>query len=539
MLLDAREVPRNSILETDICIIGGGIAGLTIAQEFIIKESNTSVKHNRQTRVMILESGGEEIDERTQELYSGKFQIRDFTGQTISRDSYLTSSRSRRLGGSGNHWGGRCLILDDIDFEKRDWLPYSGWPFSKKELNPYYNRACDLLQIPNYDYNIYKNRSPYIIGDNSKVTTKMMHYSPLAARNGDQYDSFKKKVADSKKIKVYLYANVTQILTNKNDNKVSRVRVQCLPIGENRNKVENSFQVKAKKFILATGGIENARLLLLSNQKYKNGLGNRNGLVGRFFMEHLWFSDKTHIYFSRQKDLRFYEEDSEKIYTQKQTKRGILSLNKKTQEQNKLLNFLGEISLTRREGSDLFRSFIRNIYDTDNLMHIKEKKDFFDGHLRGLRVAGGEKSPDPRSRLTLGSERDLLGQKKVNLSMQINKRDYEYIEKTLQIIGQELGKAGEGRVRWPGFISQPDQQKKKKQIAELLQTVGLPSHHMGTTRMHTDPRYGVVDENCLVHGISNLYVAGSSVFPTCGFANPTLTLTALAIRLADYIKTKI
>ena len=192
--------------------------------------------------------------------------------------------------------------------------------------------------------------------------------------------------------------------------------------------------------------------------------------------------------------------------------------------------------MTRREGSDLFRSTIRNIYDTDNLLHQQEKEDFFRGYLRGFRVAGGEKSPDRRSRLKLSQERDPLGQQKSDLTLHINENDYVNIEKSLKIIATELGRTGEGRLRWPGFSNDISSRKQKKNIRNIIQRVMLPCHHMGTTRMSTEAQQGVVDAHCRVHGIKNLYIAGSSVFPTCGFANPTLTLVALAIRLADHLK---
>jgi choline dehydrogenase-like flavoprotein len=137
-----------------------------------------------------------------------------------------------------------------------------------------------------------------------------------------------------------------------------------------------------------------------------------------------------------------------------------------------------------------------------------------------------EQAPNPRSRVNLHhSKRDQLGLPATQLDWQLSDFDKFSIRRTAELIGIELGRAGLGRVR-----TDIDEDLSKFPLVETAW------HHMGTTRMSENDRTGVVDSACRVHGLSNLYVAGSSVFPTGGRANPTLTIVALAIRLADHLK---
>ena len=135
-----------------------------------------------------------------------------------------------------------------------------------------------------------------------------------------------------------------------------------------------------------------------------------------------------------------------------------------------------------------------------------------------------EQSPNPHSRVTLSDERDIFGRNRVRLDWRLTPLDMRSIIKAQEIIDQELRYAGLGRLEIELRTETPP---------EHLEGGW---HHMGTTRMHRDPKRGVVDEHCRVHEITNLFIAGPSVFPTGGYANPVLTFVALAIRLADYIK---
>jgi hypothetical protein len=269
---DARKIPNRTHLDFDCCIVGGGMAGITIARELIgIKIS-----------VCLLESGSLRRNRETQQLYEGENISQIFKDDVSNFNNYLSISRSRYFGGSSNCWGGWCRPFDEIDFKRRDWVPHSGWPFAKSELMPYYARAHRALKIGPFEYDArfwqdaIRNSDFRIVPfDNEAVQTMISQFSrPL--RMGREYSD---DIAKASNLTALLRANVVEIETGDDSRSVERVRVATL--------AGNRFTVGARYFVLAMGGIENARLLLASNRKYQPGLGNQNDLVGRFFMEHL------------------------------------------------------------------------------------------------------------------------------------------------------------------------------------------------------------------------------------------------------------
>src|SRR6185437_11081471 len=262
MFVDARRLDEASSIEAEVCVIGGGVGGITLALEF----------DKRGVGVCLIESGGFAADEATRDLYRG---------ESIGLP-YLFSDgcRSRFLGGSSNCWGGWCRPLEEEDFMRRAWVPYSGWPFAKSELQPYYERSHGVLKLgPNrFDTAFWVDaidrpdvrRHPFT---SSGVIDIISQFSP-PVRFGKFY---REALARSKHATVYLHANAVDIETD-GARTVRRVKVKTLS--------GRTASVSARVFVLATGGIENARLLLASNKDRPDGLGNHNDLVGRFFMDH-------------------------------------------------------------------------------------------------------------------------------------------------------------------------------------------------------------------------------------------------------------
>ena len=259
MFVDAHEVPEGTILDTDICIIGAGAAGITLAREFIDAPFRTS----------LLESGGLEYDAATQELYRGR---------NVGRKYFeLDACRLRYFGGTTNHWGGYCRPLNAIDFEEHSWAPYSGWPFGLEELLPYYHRAQNVCELGEYGYdNVYLQDhagGELFPLNEGQMVTEVIQIAPT--RFGQVYRPTIKAAAN---VTSYLNANVTNAEAGETQNEITRLRVATLN--------GRRFWITAKYYILAAGGIENARLLLVSNETRTAGLGNENDLVGRFFMDH-------------------------------------------------------------------------------------------------------------------------------------------------------------------------------------------------------------------------------------------------------------
>jgi choline dehydrogenase-like flavoprotein len=268
MLIDSRQLLADTIIKSDVCIVGTGPAGMSLARELI----------GQDFRVCVLESGDVNFHQKTQDLCIGETVGDDF--------KTLDEMRHRQFGGLANNWGVkigrkqtglRHVPLDAIDFEQRAGVPYSGWPFSKSHLDPFYQRAQAVCKLSNlmYEADAWEDaNSPRLPLDPTVVTTGVFQFGPKAAF----LDEYRQEICNSSNITTYLNANVVEIETDETAQQVTRVRAACLQ--------GNQFWVTAKIFILATGGVENARLLLMSNKVQKNGLGNQNDVVGRFFMDH-------------------------------------------------------------------------------------------------------------------------------------------------------------------------------------------------------------------------------------------------------------
>jgi choline dehydrogenase-like flavoprotein len=532
MLFDARSIPGKQVIESDVCIIGGGPAGITLAREFI----------GQPFRVCLLESGGFEFDSDTQLLYRG---------ENVGIPYFpLEAARLRFFGGSTNHWGGWCWPLAEIDFQTREWVPHSGWPFDRAHLDPYYARAQTICQLGPYNYETKfweENGMRPLPFLDSRIRTEIIQ--PHGLRFGSAYRA---ELIGAKNVNVLLNANALEIETTYNASTATKIPVACLS--------GNRFVVAAKIFILATGGIENPRLLLLSNKIRNAGLGNQNDLVGRFFMDHPLFGSGLLLPSTPYIEAGLYSGGTHAI--RKTKYRGALTLSEDVQREERLLNY--SCNLVSKRDTMLSDSpgmnALREFYEAgrrwqlpndfwENLKNVISDVDTI-GRAAYRKLIDGkplikvnmfelwhhiEQSPNPDSRLTLSrTERDRLGKNRVRLDWRLGDMERRTIRRAQEILGQEAGRAGLGRVQI-SFDLKSKPWTPPKEPSSWSGPVGS-YHHCGTTRMHVNPKQGVVDENCRVHGMANLFVAGSSVFPTIGYANPTLTIVALAVRLADHVK---
>ncbi len=262
--IDARTIPSGTAIETDILIIGGGPAGITLA--LALKDAPV--------KVTLLESGGMEFDAATQALYAGP--------ETGTRYLPLDASRMRFFGGSTNHWGGWCRPLEKIDFEKRDWLAHSGWPFGREVLEAYFPRAQELVEAGPFIYDDAPQKFPVStleMGAGGIETVwfqfSKMRGSVLPTHFGERYADDLKQVSN---LKLYTNANVTGLRLAKDGKSLNRVDVATLS--------GVKFSVTPRMVVLGAGAIENARLLLASNDVMAAGIGNANDLVGRYFSDH-------------------------------------------------------------------------------------------------------------------------------------------------------------------------------------------------------------------------------------------------------------
>ena len=549
-MLDGRSPDEDEVLQTDLCIVGAGVSGITLAREFI----GSSVQ------VLLVESGDTSPTSDTQELAKG-----EVTGR-----SYFDLDNSCRRGVGGSSWGwcidlpdgktgARLRSLDAIDFEERPEIPYSGWPITLSDLEPYYEQAHEVFEL-----GPYKNDEKYFSSSNASLLSAQDHTIETTIFRFADARLFTHKypgdLRQAPNITILTSTTVLGLETNESADHVCAARSRTL--------TESSIRIESSQFVVAAGGLQTPRLLLLSDRHQPEGLGNQHDLVGRFFMEHLhnraWSPDAGLLIPSGRdpsEELRLYHRIQEVDGTA----------------------FLGYMTpkadLLRAEGLANYCCHFRPDSDLDyelNPYHFTEgytsfrrmayaacgRADLPDHPFRRLwsalkgipdvaqvivdKLAGrtpgedsphvntgprsfavfqmAEQTPNPESRVTLGSEQDAFGQPRVRLNWQLQPRDFRNIQRAQQLVADAIENSGVGRFLVPS-------------VDEIRETVNAGGHHhMGTTRMSEAPQNGVVDPDCKVHGVDNLYIAGPSVFPTSGCANPTLTIVALAIRLADHLQ---
>jgi choline dehydrogenase-like flavoprotein len=517
MLAYFEEIPTGSRLEADICIIGAGPAGIAMAREF----------EGTDLSVLLIESGGLDFDKETQNLYRGINERGDFK---------LHKSRFRIFGGTSYVWGGWCAPLDASDFETRAWVKDSGWPIKLADLTPFYRRAQPLFELGPYRYQVDQwdfGTAETLPLDRAKLRHILWQLSPPTVFGTTYLDELR----TSKNIRVLLQANATEIVTDAVGSSVTRISLQDFH--------GRKSHVFAGAYVIACGGIETARLLLSSSRDQPWGLGNGHDLVGRFFMEHP-HPDAGGVVFSVEPDLlrAYYERefDSGRIIlgwgpsAEAQEKLGILncsvalhgSLHHGPSEGMDSLVKLARALESRRWPDDVSGHVWRVLRDLDNVLRESYMRAT-EGPVTGFGlIARTEVAPNPSNRLIMSDEKDELGMPRVKLVWNVGDLERLTVERTVNLLAQEFGRLGMGRVRINELLLEDND--------TWSRNLSWFGHHMGTTRMSENPRTGVVDVDCKLHGMSNLYVASSSVFPTCGYANPTLTIGALAIRLADHLK---
>jgi choline dehydrogenase-like flavoprotein len=527
MIIDTRGVDEGSVVETTVCVVGAGVAGITLALEL----------DKQGIDVCLLESGGFKPDEETRDLYRGENLGLPYT--------FADGSRSRYLGGSSNCWGGWCRPLDPWDFEVRDWVRHSGWPFGLDELSPYYERTHTLLRLgpPNFDPSWWESsigradvrRLPLVTG---RIRDTISQFSP-PARFGKLYRA---DLQRSSRVRVFLYANVVHIDTDPDATRVTRMQVATLS--------GRRISVAARHFVLATGGIENARMLLASNRVRPAGLGNDHDVVGRYFMDHprlMSASIRFKPAWARNKlyDIKYHYQNAA-VSAHGTHVSSQFALTRAVLERERLLNsrvwffsyFYGEGSAGAEALIRCKQGLLKKDQPGWRLSH-----DLATMAAHPLDTAGFgftrmfqpraliadvrmqaivEAEPNPDSRVTLSLQKDSLGMNRVRVDWRLTDLVRRTFDRTFTLLGEEL------RIGGVADVVIDDPQEGNPWPPELEGTW----HHMGTTRMHDSPEEGVVDRHCKVHGIENLHIAGSSVFPTVGANFPTITLAALALRLA-------
>jgi choline dehydrogenase-like flavoprotein len=516
----------------DVCVIGSGPAGATIAREL----------QSTKLRIVVLEGGGRHREAVMDELN----RIENVGAPHRVADQWLV--RNRIVGGSSHTWTGRCAPFDEIDFEHRDWVAGSGWPFGLNDLKPYLERSAAYLGLSvGYGFtgeefwDLKKRAPPQPTLDPHALLPFFWQFAQDPSNIYD-FTRFGPRLLEDAgpTLTILTHANVREIHLAEGGQVVSRLELHSLD-GVTRN-------LYAPLVVVAAGGIENARLLLASNNHAQTGIGNANDLVGRYLMDHLRgpvgsfnVAEATSL---RQ---RFGTYNLATAKGRHMFLHGI-RLAPEVQGREKLLNcaaFLGEGVTEDDPWNALKRILRRSSTGREDILTVAKNADIFAKGLYDYFVRGNglprkigslelvcmcEQEPDPASRVTLSETRDSIGMPLARVDWRIHENEVETLRRTGEIIQAELKRIGLPAPKLDDWVVHR---------GPLPLTFRDVAHPTGTTRMDASPAKGVVDVDCKVHGVDGLYVAGSSVFPTSSHANPTQMVVAMAIRLADVIKRKL
>jgi choline dehydrogenase-like flavoprotein len=579
-IADLSSFAANSSFEADLAIVGGGPAGQTIAREFF----GTS------TRVIVLESG--QLDEtpdhaalnevesigepHTPAQREKRIAFHGDSSSTWSADVQPYGVRCRALGGSTHAWAGKSAAFDEMDFADRPWVPHSGWPIARASLNPFLDRAAHVLNLgPNcYDDNLWKligikPPEPRLDPDDLRSFFWQFARSRIDSldimRFGREFVTFK---ADN--VRVLLNATVTKIELSPDGGSLEGLEIATIDGARSK--------VKARLVVIAASAIENARLLLASNNVHARGIGNSHDMVGRFLMDHAGArvakfnagdiapimrrfgfygvrqDGRTHMYMhglAPTPDLqeRLQLLNSAVYFMPERSPNDPWGALKRLLRRNNANPFgdirtvaagagllakgVGMKALASDAMPKLLKEFIVNtaIWLNPNLVAEEFQSRGVPHKLAAVSIdAISEQRPNPDSRISLSERTDRLGVPLAKVNWRINDDERRTIVNLAHVIRNAFARAS-----LPTPILEPWVNEERLTDGVIIDM----AHTMGTTRMSANPTSGVVDADCQVHGVRGLFVSGGSVFPTSGHANPTLMILALAVRLSDRLKSEL
>ncbi len=503
MILDVETGERSAFDRTfDVCIIGAGPAGITLARRLAA----------RGLAVALMEGGGLEWSEQSQALYAGE------SVGLASPD--LDVVRVRCLGGSSGHWNGLCRAFEAADMRPRPQSPLSGWPIDKADLDPYADAVAEILDlVPAFDDVPPADPPPPQDG-----FRRIWYLSSPPTRFGEKYLG---EIRDAERIALGIHANLVDLRL---DDSLTRVEGAVF---RGYAADDPGFTVRARTYCLCTGGLENPRLLLNFTRQVPAGIGNQNGLVGRYFCDHLRMQVGEAIFHEiPDAEVRYFT-PTEAFLAEHRTLSIVLHLDYYRRETLPLAKELARsaqcaLPFGKRLVAAVTGDALR--CDQGGLGDWLASRDP-ETNPWGWVVINSEQALNPESRVSLAEARDAFGLRRIRLDWQPLPIDTRTIQDTTLAFTAHLAERDVGRVRLYDSIlaDQP-------LLATALDGQRLSGwHHMCTTRMSDDPRTGVVDRDCRVHGMTNLYIGGSSVFASSGFQNPTYTIVQLALRLADHL----
>lgn len=521
MIVDLEKIPGPTIDQFDVCVVGAGAAGICLTVELL--------RHGK--KVLLLEGGGLRFETSSQSLYDGEVAGLPYQG--------LYLGRTRVFGGTTTEWGGQILEIDEQIFEPREWVQGSGWPILKSELAPYYSRALefeglrDSLSTAAEIWDALK-LTPPSFGD--RLISDFSRWCPTT--NFAQLHSSLLK--NHRNLLVYYHANACELILADDGVTVNAVRCRTLTGKEGK--------FSAAYFALCLGGIENSRFLL---QPPSNGYffpWSSNRLIGRHFQDHiqclaaevkqlkltpersyfdyssfngLRYHPKVKLAFPVQKELHtldacgtlvFLKDKEEELAAAFETYRLIKRKSFRKISLRRLIQFLHMLpTLAWHRFPYANRAWKRKISNSETIMLCVHC----------------EQSPLSESRISLSENRDPLGIIQARIEWRISDQELSTIRQYIEVFTSEFTKRRIASVVPDHKLANDDY---------IISKCRESSHHMGGTSMAASQSTGVVDPQLKLFGTRNLFVCGTSVFPCGGYANPTHTLLALTVRLANHIR---
>jgi len=529
---------------TDFCVVGAGPAGIALA--LALADLGRSV--------LLVESGDEVPTPSTDEL--SRAEIRN---KRTHAPPEIASCRA--FGGTSWWWGGRCVPFDKIDFDNRPYAPGTEWPLSYDEVKGWYSKAAEFFGCGTGQF----ERNPKGWVQSGQISVRELE---RWAPNTNLQHMYLERVRQSQAITLLLGATLTEIHLDTKSG-----QVQAISLAD-RNK---SIKTPVRTCILTGGGLETTRIMLLLRQKYPAILPSADAVLGKFYMGHI--SGKiADVVFSEPAlidEFDFFAEDGHFA-------RRRFTLSEESLKRHELLNiafwtdnppfhdpahrsgilsavwlmlaipFVGRRLLS--EGVRISHVGPRPYSVASHLLNIIRSPDSMlssairilrDRYLSSPRKPGflirnkggrfalhfhSEQLPSKNSFVALSEELDPLGVPRLTIDFNFSELDAQSVVRAHEILDQSL------RTSKAGYLAYRTPQEGL--VARVLEQASDGYHQLGTTRMSRDPASGIVDENCKVHGIRNLFLLSGSVFPSSSQANPTFLIVALALRLASHLSTR-
>ena len=542
MTLGMLDEVGDDLLRARVCIIGAGAAGITLACEL----GAAGLK------VLLVEAGGLNPDGGLADYYGG-----------TATAPHADPAQFRRtvFGGTTGLWGGRCVPFQPIDFEKRDYVSNSGWPIAYEDLARHYPRALQYCDAGAFDFTASGSVQSFaqtiegFDGGDVVITDRIERYS-LPTDFGHRY---RDQIRQSTHITALLGGRCLRLMKAAGTDRIDGAELV--------DRAGRKRTVSAQVFVLATGGVEVPRLLMLSDQQGA-GFGNRGDALGRYYMCHFENTAGSLVPLGARVVFHF-ERTTDGVYCRRQ-----LRFRPEAQRHNRLLNTVFRLHFPSYSDASHGSSVMSTIYlaksvlvpeyrnilqhgaeapASPTLQHVRnvvtglpQLAKFASDYLFRIRLArrklpytlvpnadgsfpvdfNSEQTPLASNRVTLSDDVDRHGLRRVHIAWRLSEEDIDSAHRAFQLLRETLNRSGRARL---GF----DEQHLRERISR---SVPLGGHHIGTARMAASERMGVVDANCAVFGLPNLYIASSAVFPTSSDANPTLSIAALAIRMAGHLR---